>query len=100
MAKLVPTTPYYSVLEDLLEHLFNPEIQYIEAEADVPSLIELRDVFCVDSKYYVYIKIADKIGFICIDPADGFDDMKYAASDITVKATQTEAKAYLVSLLG
>ena len=76
MAKLVPNTPYYSLLEDILEHLFRPEIQYVYAAADVPNLIELRDVFCIDGKYYVYITIGDKKGFIEIDPADGFDDMK------------------------
>ena len=99
MAKLVPNTPYYSLLEDILEHLFRPEIQYVYAAADVPNLIELRDVFCIDGKYYVYITIGDKKGFIEIDPADGFDDMKWTASNVTEKATQEEAKAYLVSLI-
>lgn len=99
MAKLVPTTPYYSLLEDILEHLFRPEIQYIYAEADVPSLIELRDVFCIDEKYYVYLTIGDAKGFIEIDPADGFDDLKWEESDVTAKATQEEAKEYLISLI-
>ena len=99
MANLVPNTPYYSLLEDILEHLFRPEIQYIYAEADVPSLIELRDVFCIDEKYYVYVTIGDKTGFIEIDPADGFDDLKWAASDVVEKTTQEAAKAYLISLI-
>ena len=99
MAKLAPTTPYYSLLEDILEHLFRPEIQYIEAAADIPNLIELRDVFCIASKYYVYLTIGDTKGFIEIDPSDGFDDLVWEESDVTAKATQEEAKAYLATTL-
>lgn len=99
MAKLVPSTPYYSLLEDILEHLFRPEIQYVYAATDVPNLIELRDVFCIAEKYYVYLTIGGKTGFIEIDPADGFDDMKWTASNIVEKTTQETAKAYLISLI-
>ena len=99
MAKLVPSTPYYSLLEDILEHLFRPEIQYLEAAADVPSLIELRDVFCASNKYYVYITIGETKGFIEIDPAKGFDELKWEESDVVAKPTQEEAKAYLASLI-
>ena len=99
MAKLVPTTPYYSLLEDILEHLFRPEIQYLEEEADVPNLVELRDVFCVGEKYYVYLTIGTKTGFIEIDPGDKFDEMVYKAANVTEKVTQSAAIAYLKSLV-
>lgn len=103
MARLVPTTPYYSVFEDLLEHLFRPEIQYLYAEEDVPNLIELRDVFCFNKDggpaYVVYLMIGNTKGFIELDPAQPLGAMAFLERDVTKKETQTEAKEYLLSLI-
>ena len=79
----------FNMMDDLVEHLYNNEIQYITEEADIPAIINYRDIFKVGGKYYMYI----------IDGEDvtGFVELDLTAPDnaTTEKTTQTTAKAFL-----
>ena len=91
----------FNMMDDLVEHLYQKEILYVESDADLykdeaktqKKKIEIRDIFKVDGKYYMYI----------IDPLQqkGFAELDLDAPDeaIVVKETQDEAWAYLASLL-
>lgn len=85
------TMDNFNMMDDLVEHLYNNEIQYIAAEADIPAIINYRDIFKVGGKYYMYI----------IDGEDvtGFVELALTATDKTTteKATQETAKAFLLS---
>ena len=81
----------FNMMDDLVEHLYNNEIQYIEAEADIPAIINYRDIFKVGGKYYMYIIDGENV--------TGFVELDLTAPDnaTTEKATQEEAKAFLLS---
>lgn len=90
----------FNMMDDLVEHLYQKEILYVDDEKDLykdesktqKKKIELRDIFKVGGKYYMYIiDPQQQKGFVELDLLNAADET------ITVKETQEEAWAFLSS---
>ena len=91
----------FNMMDDLVEHLYQKEILYVDEAKDLykdeamnfKKKIEIRDIFKIDGKYYMYI----------ISPAGvkGFAELDLDAPDeaIVQKETQDEAWEYLSGLI-
>ena len=91
----------FNMMDDLVEHLYQKEILYVDERKDLfkdeemkdKKKIEIRDIFKIDGKYYMYI----------ISPAGmkGFAELDLDAPDeaIVQKETQNEAWEYLAGLI-
>ena len=75
----------FNMMDDLVELLYNNEIQYITEEADIPKKITLRDIFKVGGKYYMYIQDSDTV--------IGFVELDLTADDKTITETATQEDA-------
>lgn len=87
----------FNPYDDLVEHLYGKEIIYLSTADDIPNEIKVRDIFKLadgsdNAVMYILNANAEK-GFIEL----AFDAT--ADASFTKKETQTEAKAYLTSLL-
>ena len=85
----------FNFLDDLLEHVYQKEIWYVNSATDIPAVIEVGDIFKsnINQTYLKYI--------ISSSQTKGFVELSLSGTDTTLtqKETQTEAKAYLAEVM-